>query len=170
MLSYFLDRSNPSHYWRWIKWSWVLAIASGLPLMMWNIGGDYIVLLVFGVLLLPAIAHAYGFVMNIKALRTWDEPGRTGPALVTASYLFCGVVSWFFIEFELAFTLGFAAVMMAVMLFGIVFTGLTPLLGMWLVSLLLSPEVTKRGFVFAFLAMSASWGLAIITGYLLGRA
>jgi hypothetical protein len=39
-----------------------------------------------------------------------------------------------------------------------------------LVHLLLSPDVTRRGLVIAFALMTASWLVALMTGYFLGSA
>lgn len=168
MTSYFLDRSHPSHYWRWIKWSWVVAIGIGTPVLHTNIQ-DNLLIIILSIIGVPILAHIYGFLANLKNIRDWSEPGRTGPAVVMVCYVIAGALSAPFIGIELGFTLGFGAPLMSMMTFGIIFTGLTPLLGMLMVDRMFSPDINKRGFIFALFCMTASWLLAIMTGYVFGR-
>lgn len=168
MIAYFFDRSSPSHYWRWIKWSWVVMLMGTIPTAMAMADANVLPIFI-SLLAVPFFAHLYGFIMNMKALKNWDEPGRTGPAIILVTYLIASVISSFFIGIELAFTMGFAAVVMTVISFGIIFTGFAPFLGMWLVSKLFNPSIDTRGFVIAMTAMTAAWLIAIMTGYALGN-
>ena len=179
--SYFFNRRHPSHYWRWIKAAWGVSVIGGVALgVAINIGLDVItaanILPIFIALtVFPLLAHLYGFFANLSALWQGDNSGRCAPAVVMVSYLLAGILSAIFIDIELAFTLGFAAVIMAAMSFGVIITGFTPLFGMWLVVMLLtptvdsSPTIDKRSIVIAIAAMTSSWLIGIMTGYAFGN-
>ena len=169
LLEFWCDRNHPLHYWKWISAAWFVAILGTFPTL--SIIGDSGDAWPFFILaMIPTLAHLYGFLANLGALREGLDPGRVGPALVGVAYLLAAIIAATQIDLILAFTLPISSVMMATLTYGVFFTGFMPLLAFWLVHLLLSPDVTKRGVVIAFALMTASWLVALMTGYFLGSA
>jgi hypothetical protein len=169
LLEFWCDRNHPLHYWKWIAASWFVAILGTFPTL--SIIGDSGDAWPFFILaMIPTLAHLYGFLANLGALREGLDPGRVGPALVGVAYLLAAIIAATQIDLILAFTLPISSVMMATLTYGVFFTGFMPLLAFWLVHLLLSPDVTRRGVVIAFALMTASWLVALMTGYFLGSA
>ena len=169
LLEFWCDRNHPLHYWKWISAAWFVAILGTFPTL--SIIGDSGDAWPFFILaMIPTLAHLYGFLANLGALREGLDPGRVGPALVGVAYLLAAIIAATQIDLILAFTLPISSVMMATLTYGVFFTGFMPLLAFWLVHLLLSPDVTKRGLVIAFALMTASWLVALMTGYFLGSA
>jgi len=167
LLEFWCDRNHPLHYWKWIAAAWFVAILGTFPTL--SIIGDSGDAWPFFILaMIPTLAHLYGFLANLGALREGLDPGRVGPALVGVAYLLAAVIAATQIDLILAFTLPISSVMMATLTYGVFFTGFMPLLAFWLVHLLLSPDVTRRGVVIAFALMTASWLVALMTGYFLG--
>ena len=167
LLEFWCDRNHPLHYWKWIAAAWVVAILGTVPTL--SIIGDSGDAWPFFILaMIPTLAHLYGFLANLGALREGLDPGRVGPALVGVAYLLAAIIAATQIDLILAFTLPISSVMMATLTYGVFFTGFMPLLAFWLVHLLLSPDVTRRGVVIAFSLMTASWMVALMTGYFLG--
>ena len=161
------DRNHPLHYWKWIAAAWFIAILGTFP-TLWIFGSSGIAWPFFTLAMFPALAHLYGFLANLCSLRDGQMPGRVGPALVGVAYLLSAILAATQIDLILAFTLQISSVMMATLTYGIFFTGFMPLLAFWLVHLLLSPDVTRRGVVIALLLMTTSWLVALMTGYYLG--
>ena len=169
LLEFWCDRNHPLHYWKWISAAWFVAILGTFPTL--SIIGDSGDAWPFFILaMIPTLAHLYGFLANLGALREGLDPGRVGPALVGVAYLLAAIIAATQIDLILAFTLPISSVMMATLTYGVFFTGFMPLLAFWLVHLLLSPDVTRRGVVIAFALMTASWLVALMTGYFLGSA
>ena len=169
ILQFWCDRNDRLHYWKLIAAAWLIAILGAFPTLSITYGGTglwpFIVLAA-----LPVLAHLYGFLANLKYIRNWDQPGRVGPALVGVSYLLAVLIGLTQMEIVLALTLPISSVIMATLTFGVFFTGFMPLLAFWLVHLLLSPEVDTRGYTIAMILMTASWVIAMFTGYFLGNA
>jgi len=169
LLEFWCDRNHHLHYWKWISAAWFVAILGTFPTL--SIIGDSGDAWPFFILaMIPTLAHLYGFLANLGALREGLDPGRVGPALVGVAYLLAAIIAATQIDLILAFTLPISSVMMATLTYGVFFTGFMPLLAFWLVHLLLSPDVTRRGLVIAFALMTASWLVALMTGYFLGSA
>ena len=169
ILQFWCDRNDRLHYWKLIAAAWLIAILGAFPTLSLTYGGTglwpFIVLAAF-----PVLAHLYGFLANLKYIRNWDLPGRVGPALVGVSYLLAVVIGLTQMEIVLALTLPISSVIMATLTFGVFFTGFMPLLAFWLVHLLLTPEVDRRGYTIAMTLMTTSWVIAMFTGYFLGNA
>ena len=140
---------------------------------------------------LPLAAHAYSCLANVGALRPaaagqtepgantqtttpWiaapQDPGRVGPALTVISYPFGILICSFFMPLELAAGMPYAGIFMAILTFGIFFTGLAPLLGFAIVRLVMSRGVTRRGIISSLIVMTICWLLSGLTGYALGMA
>ena len=169
ILQFWCDRNDRLHYWKLIAAGWFIAILGAFPTLYVTYSGTglwpFLVLAAF-----PAMAHLYGFLANLRYIRQWDTPGRVGPALVGLAYLLAALIGMTQMDLVLALTLPLSSVIMATLTFGIFFTGFMPLLAFWLVHLLLSPEVDARGYTIAMILMTASWVIAMFTGYFLGNA
>lgn len=169
ILQFWCDRNDRLHYWKLIAAGWFIAILGAFPTLYVTYSGTglwpFLVLAAF-----PAMAHLYGFLANLRYIRQWDTPGRVGPALVGLAYLLAALIGMTQMDLVLALTLPLSSVIMATLTFGIFFTGFMPLLAFWLVHLLLNPEVDARGYTIAIILMTASWVIAMFTGYFLGNA
>ncbi len=168
IFSFWTDRNDPLHYWKLIGAGWFIALLGAFPTLSLTWGSD--ALWPFAVLAgFPAVAHLYGFLDNITALKTMENHGRVGPGLVGVCYIIAAVLGITQIEFMLAITLPLTGVIMAVLTFGIFFTGFAPLLGMVLVFFLLRYSLTRHNVIFAGVIMTAAWLLSLATGWFLGQ-
>ncbi|MEK9861134.1 MAG: hypothetical protein VW554_06405, partial [Alphaproteobacteria bacterium] len=112
LLEFWCDRNHPLHYWKWILAAWFVAILGTFPTL--SIIGDSGDAWPFFILaMIPTLAHLYGFLANLGALREGLDPGRVGPALVGVAYLLAAIIAATQIDLILAFTLPISSVMMA---------------------------------------------------------
>lgn len=169
MVSKLIDRQHPGHYWGWIILSWIAVLILSFPslLISWYSDGLRAMMMIA---CLPLAAHGYGCVANLKALRLGGDPARVGPALTVISYPFGILACWFMMPLELATGMPFAGIFMAILTFGIFFTGLAPLLAFALVRLVLSRGITRRGVTSSMIILTGGWVLSGLTGYALGMA
>lgn len=168
IFAFWIDREDPHHYWKLIAAGWFIAILGAFPTLSLIWGSDGI--WAFGVLLaFPALAHLYGFIANVKTLRNPENAGRTGPALVGATYIAASLIGMTQIEPLLAVVLPLSAVIMAVLTFGIAFTGFAPLLGMVIIFFLLRHSLNRINIGAAAIIMTAAWLLSLATGWFLGN-
>ena len=167
-LAYWCDRNHHLHYWRLIATGWLIALIGAFPALSLIWGSDalwpFVILLSF-----PGLAHLYGFLANLKYISNWDAPGRVGPALVGVTYFLAAFIGLFQMDVFLALTLPLSSILIALLTFGILFTGFMPLLAFWLIHLLLTPEVTTRSYIISFVLMTTSWLVAMQTGYFFGN-
>lgn len=189
MIGRLFDRGHSGHYWGWITLSWIAVLVLSFPslLISWYADGFLAIMLIA---CLPLIAHGYGCLANVGALRPDDSshmidpgttdlnaatrpaltPGRVGPALTVISYPFGILICSFFMPLELAASMPYAGIFMAILTLGIVFTGLAPLLGFAIVRLVMSRGVTRRSVISSLIVMTVCWLLSGLTGYALGMA
>lgn len=167
ILSFWTDRGDPLHYWKLIIAGWFIAILGAFPTLSILWGSD--TLWPFAVLLgFPVAAHIYGVWANIQALKAMEDHTRVGPAFIGVCYVIAAVIGMTQIDILSALVLPFSAIIMAVLTFGIAFTGFAPLLGMLLVFFLLKHDMDKLNLAAAGIIMTAAWLLAMATGYFLG--
>ncbi len=152
------------HYWRLIGGSWFIAIIGTFPTLSLTteIGSLWPFVVLGG---FPAMAHIYGFAANIRHIKNFNEPGRIGPLLAGIAYILAVIIATIAVGLLNALLLPIGGVILAVLSYGLFFTGFAPLLGFWLSHLLLDPHVTKHSLVLSIALMTASWLMAIITGY-----
>ena len=167
ILSFWTDREDSLHYWKLIIAGWFIAILGAFPTLSILWGSD--TLWPFAVLLgIPVAAHVYGVWANIKALKALEDHYRVGPAFVGVCYGIAAVIGMTQIDILSALVLPMSAIIMAVLTFGIAFTGFAPLLGMVLVFFLLKNDMDKLNLAAAGIIMTSAWLLAMATGYFLG--
>lgn len=190
MVGRLIDRQHSGHYWAWITLSWVAVLILSFPslLISWYSDGFTAMMTIA---CLPLAAHGYSCLANVGALRSGSgrtdhtqgqhpdhdpmdrspaDPGRVGPALTVISYPFGILICSFFMPLELAAGMPYAGIFMAILTFGIFFTGLAPLLGFAIVRLVMSRGVTRRGIISSLIVMTICWLLSGLTGYALGMA
>ena len=168
IFSFWTDRQDPLHYWKLIIAGWFIAILGAFPTLSLIWGSDAI--WTFAVLLaFPALAHIYGFVANINTLKKPEHVATFGPALIGASYLVAALLGLSKMEPLLALVLPISAIIMAVLTFGIAFTGFAPLLAMIIVYFLLKQSINRITIGAAYIIMTAAWLLSLATGWFLGN-
>ena len=190
MVGRLIDRQHSGHYWAWITLSWAAVLILSFPslLISWYSDGFTAMMMIA---CLPLAAHGYSCLANVGALRSGSgrtdgtrgqypdhdpmdrspaDPGRVGPALTVISYPFGILICSFFMPLELAAGMPYAGIFMAILTFGIFFTGLAPLLGFAIVRLVMSRGVTRRGIISSLIVMTICWLLSGLTGYALGMA
>ena len=168
ILSFWTDRKDPLHYWKLIIAGWFIAILGAFPTLSLIWGSDAI--WTFAVLLaFPALAHLYGLIANYKTIRNPENVGTFGPALVGISYFIASLLGLSQMEPLLAVVLPLSAIIMAVLTFGIAFTGFAPLLAMIIIYFLLKQTVNRITIGAAYIIMTASWLLSLATGWFLGN-
>ena len=178
MIGRLFDRGHTGHYWGWISLSWIAVLILSFPslLISWYADGFTAMMMIA---CLPLAAHGYACLANVGALRRGSDagpesrsvdPGRVGPALTVISYPFGILICSFFMPLELAAGMPYAGIFMAILTFGIFFTGLAPLLGFAIVRLVMSRGVTRRGIISSLIVMTICWLLSGLTGYALGMA
>ena len=98
------------------------------------------------------------------------DPARLKLILPVLSYPLGALACLTVMPLEMALSMPYVGIIMALLTLGIFFTGLAPLLAMFLAGMILSRGVTPPRLIASLTIHVAAWLMSGLTGYALGHA
>ena len=163
------DITDPVIAWRLVMASWIAVILLMFPALTltWR-GGGLAPMTAIGAI--PLLAHGAAFLASLRTPSPLRDPARLRLMLPVLTYPPGALVCLTMMPLEMALSMPYVGIIMALLTFGIFFTGLAPLLAILLANMVLSGGVTPLRLAACLAIYVTGWVLSGLTGYALGHA
>ena len=163
------DITDPVIAWRLILASWIAVILLMFPALTltWRNGGLAPMTAVGAI---PLLAHGAVFLAGLRTPSAFRDPARLKLMLPVLTYPAGVLACLTMMPLEMALSMPYVGIIMALLTFGIFFTGLAPLLAIILTNMVLSGGVTPPRLAACLAIYVTGWLMSGLTGYALGHA
>ena len=163
------DITDPVIAWRLILASWIAVILLMFPALTltWRHGGLAPMTAVGAI---PLAAHGLAFIASLRGPAPLRDPARLKLMLPVLTYPLGALACLTMMPLEMALSMPYVGIIMALLTFGIFFTGLAPLLAIVLAGMVLSGGVTRLRLATCVAIHVTGWLMSGLTGYALGHA
>ena len=161
--------TDPAIAWRFVLASWIAVILLMFPALTltWRHGGLAPMTAIGAI---PLLAHGAVFLASLRMPSAFRDPARLKLMLPVLSYPLGAAACLTTMPLEMALSMPYVGIIMALLTFGIFFTGLAPLLAILLANMVLSGGVTPLRLAACLAIYVTGWVLSGLTGYALGHA
>ena len=163
------DITDPVIAWRLVMASWIAVILLMFPALTltWR-GGGLAPMTAIGAI--PLLAHGAAFLACLRTPSPLRDPARLRLMLPVLTYPPGALACLTMMPLEMALSMPYVGIIMALLTFGIFFTGLAPLLAVFLANMILSGGVTPPRLIASLAIHVTGWLMSGRTGYALGHA
>ena len=161
------DITDPVIAWRLIPASWIAVILLMFPALTltWRNGG---LAPMTAVSAIPLLAHGAVFLAGLRTPSAFRDPARLKLMLPVLTYPAGALACLTMMPLEMALSMPYVGIIMALLTFGIFFTGLV--LAIILANMVLSGGVTPPRLAACLAIYVTGWLMSGLTGYALGHA